>query len=73
MNIAMLHIFGSENTKNFEFSDSGTHSLFPVLIALNVLLFGVWLVGLNLGPFFKTLVQFGRIPCNPSLKSYLPA
>lgn len=27
--------------------------LFPVLIALDVLLFGVWLVCLNLGPTLK--------------------
>ena len=34
--------------------------LFPVLIALNGLLFVVWLVGSNSGPFFTTLVQSGK-------------
>lgn len=46
--------------------------LFPVLIALNDLLFVVWLVGLNSGPFF-TLVQSGRNSHYPSLKSCLLA
>ena len=47
--------------------------LFLILIALNVLLFDICLTGLNLGPVFSTLVQFGRILHDRCLKSCLLA